>query len=357
MSADTFPPILEPMEKPDLRRIGLHPDFWQPLAMSKDVAAGRTRGVSFAGAPIVLARSESGTLFALEDRCAHRQVPLRLGTVCGDALKCGYHGWTFAADGRCVDVPSLGTKDGLPGGVRSYPCREAYGLAFVFPGDAARAASVPFPAVPAQPDPDYKTRTLSRRIRCHYSFMHENLMDMNHQFLHRSLMGGIKPALLRREKGPDWVEAVYRFSRVSGRQSLGERFMVGEKGAGAAASDPDVMVIRTQYPYQTLTFRKAGTSKPALDLWLSYVPVDAEQRVNHSYGLMSVRKPSVPGLIHLFWPFIAWFTDGIFAQDQRIMEEEQKAWDAQKGDRNNELFPVINDLRDVLRRNGVPPSA
>lgn len=339
---------------PDLRKTGLHPDFWQPLAFSKAVKRGRTLGVSFAGEPIVLARSKDGAAFALEDRCAHRQVPLRMGVVCGETIKCGYHGWTFAKDGRCLSVPSLGKEQGLPNGVRSYPCREAYGLVFVFTGDAARAGTVPFPDVPAHGDPAYKTRFLSRRIRCHYSFMHENLMDMNHQFLHRSLMGGIQPVLLERKRGPDWVEAVYRFSRVSGRQSFGERFMVGERAADASKETPDLMVIRTRYPYQTLTFQKAGTEKPALDLWLSYVPVDAKQRVNHSFGLMSIRKPSIPGLIHLFWPFIAWFTDGIFAQDQTIVEEEQKAFDRQKGDRNQEIFPVIRDLREVLAANGVP---
>ncbi|MBI3296987.1 MAG: aromatic ring-hydroxylating dioxygenase subunit alpha [Elusimicrobia bacterium] len=339
---------------PDLRRIGLHPDFWQPLASSGSVKKGKTKGVSFGGEPIVLARSEAGAVFALADRCAHRQVPLRLGMVCGESIKCGYHGWTFDKSGKCLSVPSLGKEQGLPNGVRSYPCREAYGLVFVFTGDAALASKAAFPDVPAYGDPEYKTRTLSRRIRCHYSFMHENLMDMNHQFLHRRLMGGIQPILLGRKRGPDWVEAVYRFSRVSGAQSLGEKFMVGEKADGASRDEPDVMVIRTQYPYQTLTFKKAGQAKPALDLWLSYVPVDPEQRVNHSFGLMSIKKPSFPGLIHLFWPFIAYFTDGIFAQDQVIVEEEQKAHDAQKGDRNQEIFPVINDLREVLAGNGVP---
>lgn len=340
--------------QPDLRRIGLHPDFWQPLARSHEVKKGTTLGVSFAGEPIVLARTDGGVPFALEDRCAHRQVPLRLGAVCGETLKCGYHGWTFDRAGKCVSVPSLGRDKGLPNGVRSYPCREAYGLVFVFTGTPARAGEVAFPAVPVYGDPAYKTRTLDRRIRCHYSFMHENLMDMNHQFLHRRLMGGIQPVLVRRDRGPDWVEAVYRFSRVSGRQSLGERFMVGEKSESAPSTEDDLMVIRTGYPYQTLTFTNAGTKEPALDLWLSYVPVDKEQRVNRSFGLMSIRKPTFPGLIHLFWPFIVLFTDGIFSQDQAIVEEEQKAHDAQKGDWNQEVFPVINDLREVLVRNGLP---
>jgi phenylpropionate dioxygenase-like ring-hydroxylating dioxygenase large terminal subunit len=253
-----------------------------------------------------------------------------------------------------VSVPSLGKKEGLPNGVRSYPCREAYGLVFVFPGDPEAEPGAIFPDLAAPRDPDYKARYLSRRIRCHYSFMHENLMDMNHQFLHRWLMGGIKPVLLGVRRGDDWVEASYRFDRVSGRQSLGERFIIGERAKTAAPAEPDVMVIKTQYPYQTLTFRMAGQEKPALDLWLAYVPVDREQRINHSFGLMMIRRPSIPGIIHLFWPFIRVFTDGIFSQDQHIVEEEQKAYDAQGGDLNQEIFPVIKELRGLLIRKGIP---
>ena len=79
-------------------------------------------------------------MFALEDRCAHRQVPLHLGVVCGDELKCHYHGWSYDCTGKCVDVPYLG-KERLPNGVRSYPVREVDGLIFVFPGDPALAES------------------------------------------------------------------------------------------------------------------------------------------------------------------------------------------------------------------------
>ncbi len=60
-------------------------------------------------------------MFALEDRCAHRQVPLSQGLVEGDTIRCGYHGWAYDCRRRCVDVPYLG-KDKLPNGVRSYPC-------------------------------------------------------------------------------------------------------------------------------------------------------------------------------------------------------------------------------------------
>ena len=79
---------------PDLRRIGAHPDHWYPLAWSHEVKPGKALGTHFAGDPIVLVRSKAGEVFALEDRCAHRQVPLSKGLVDGCAIRCCHHGWT-----------------------------------------------------------------------------------------------------------------------------------------------------------------------------------------------------------------------------------------------------------------------
>jgi hypothetical protein len=339
---------------PDLRRTGLHPDFWYPVARSKSLKRRQTLAVQFAGKPVVLARPENGPCFALEDRCAHRQVPLHAGVVCSKGLRCGYHGWTYDATGLCVNIPYVGKGERRPNGVRSYPCREAHGLIFIFPGDPAAADITPFPEIPTYDNPKYKTRFLDRRVACHYSFMHENLMDMNHQFLHRRLMGGIRTIYLGKRKGANWVETDYSFERTSGRQSLGEWFIINKRDGEKARKRRDVMTIRTDYPYQTLRFWTAGSEEPALDLWNVYIPVDRDQRINHTFGMIMVQKPPLPGLIHLLWPFIVWFTESIFKEDRWIVELEQKAYDEQGGDWNQEVFPAILSLRELLTRSGVP---
>ena len=52
--------------------------------------------------PIVLYRQVDGTPVALEDRCCHRALPLSLGTIEGDDLRCGYHGLKFDGQGVCI---------------------------------------------------------------------------------------------------------------------------------------------------------------------------------------------------------------------------------------------------------------
>ncbi len=59
----------------DLRKTDCHPDFWYPIAWSEDVKPGAMVARVYAGDPVVVVRGKDGKLFALENRCAHRQVP------------------------------------------------------------------------------------------------------------------------------------------------------------------------------------------------------------------------------------------------------------------------------------------
>ena len=337
----------------DLRRVGIHPDFWYPVAVSASVRKKKAFAATFAGERIALYRGESGAVYALEDRCAHRQVPLSMGVVEGDVLRCCYHAWAYRGNGRISQIPYL--PKGVarpPRGVRAYPVREAYGLVFVFPGDPQKADTTALPELPEFASARHKTMTFSRTVRCHYSFMHENLLDMNHQFLHRGILGKIQPKLLGYDTSARSVEARYLFTHAGGKKNRGAGLLAAE-GIGGAKS-PDVITIRTAYPYQTLQLVPENAELPAFSLWVAYVPEDAEQRTNHVYGLLMIEKPPIPGAIHLAWPFIRRFTERVFAEDRMAVEAEQRAWDEQGEDWNREVFPLILDVRDVLRTNGVP---
>lgn len=352
--------VLDLGQRVDLRRVGAHPDHWYPVAWGEDLKPGSAHGVRFAGEPIVVVRTGTGKLFALEDRCAHRQVPLSQGVVDGDQLRCNYHGWTYDCAGACVDVPYIGMKgQRLPNGVKAYPASEVDGLIFVFPGNPELAEERKPKTLGMATNSAYKTRRLNRDVAAHYTFMHENLMDMNHQFLHRRNMGSIRAKCLDRRSGPDWVEVDYTFNRSGGGgQSMGEKVIVRLGRSDQKSTFSDLMTIATRYPYQDLRVwvgREEMLQNPALYVWLGYLPLDAEQRTNRTFGYLSVLKPPVPGLIHLVWPFVTRFTERIFTEDKEIVESEQRAWDVQGADMNNEIFPAIRDLRALLVRCGRRP--
>lgn len=335
----------------DLRRVNTHPNYWYPIAWSSEIKSGKAIGRHFGADPIVLYRGSSGRLFALEDRCAHRQIPLHLGVVDNEDLRCGYHGWRYDCAGHCVDVPYLGQKR-LPNGVKPYPVTEVDGMVFIYPGDDRSFADLRKPGtIGSKSDGRYITRKLYRDVACHYTFMHENLFDMNHQFLHRRNMGMIKATCLGRAAGDDWCEVNYTFSRLSGRQSVGEAAILNVFEQ-KSSKRRDHMTIRTEYPYQTLRFW-VDDGDPVLDVWLGYTPLGVEQKNNRTFGYLSVKKPALSWALYAAWPFITVFTERIFREDKEIVEREQAAYNAQGTDRNNEVFPPLRDLRTLLAQCGL----
>ncbi|MGN6083734.1 Rieske 2Fe-2S domain-containing protein [Trinickia sp.] len=79
---------------------------WFVVARTSEVGT-KPRAVTLLDRPLAIARDASGALFALDDCCPHRHVPLSAGRMTEQGLQCAYHGWTFAADGRCVAIPGL----------------------------------------------------------------------------------------------------------------------------------------------------------------------------------------------------------------------------------------------------------
>ena len=90
----------------DLRREGA--TGWFPVARSADVGT-TPLPVGAAGQAYVVLRLRPGAeVTALSARCPHRLVPLAAATVVDGRVQCPYHGWQFNAEGRCVEIPSLG---------------------------------------------------------------------------------------------------------------------------------------------------------------------------------------------------------------------------------------------------------
>src|ERR1700730_7109914 len=77
---------------------------WYPAAWSRDVAYSLTAR-RILGQRVVLYRTGTGAIAALEDACPHRLAPLSMGRLKGDAVECGYHGMTFDGSGQCVRIP------------------------------------------------------------------------------------------------------------------------------------------------------------------------------------------------------------------------------------------------------------
>ncbi len=151
--------------------------FWQPIANAPDVAPGRAKPIRRLGEDFTLYRGEDGAPHLVAFRCAHRGTQLSTGWVEGDCLRCFYHGWKYAPDGQCVEMPA--EDPSFPPKVRiaSYPVREYLGLLFAYLGEGEPPE---FPRYPEFEDFDGVIEIDSYFRRCNYFQNLENALDMSH---------------------------------------------------------------------------------------------------------------------------------------------------------------------------------
>ncbi len=132
--------------------------YWQPAALVDEfnalfdprMAARPVKAVKLLGQDLVLFKDASGSWGLLDRDCAHRGADLSFGRLealtQGGGLRCPFHGWKFAPDGRCLETPAEPAGSKLCDRVkqRSYPVIEKGGVLFAWLGDVDKAPP-PFP--------------------------------------------------------------------------------------------------------------------------------------------------------------------------------------------------------------------
>jgi phenylpropionate dioxygenase-like ring-hydroxylating dioxygenase large terminal subunit len=124
-------------------------NFWYACEFSQSVTAQPKQIVMF-NQRLVLYRTTTGEVVALNDQCPHRGAALSLGKVSENCIRCPYHGWEFRSDGQCTDIPSLPSGTAFPRGtrVKSYPTQEKYGFVWLFYGEKPSHERLPLPQLP-----------------------------------------------------------------------------------------------------------------------------------------------------------------------------------------------------------------
>jgi len=108
--------------------------FFHPVLAASALGRDRPLGVRIGGRAFALFRDASGAAAAVSDPCPHRNASLSgAGRVRGGRLVCGYHGWSFDAQGagRCLSQPSLRKCD-----TESFQVIERFGYLWLADRDA-----------------------------------------------------------------------------------------------------------------------------------------------------------------------------------------------------------------------------
>lgn len=161
--------------------------YWQPIALSEDLAAskGEPVPIRILGENLVLFRDDSGRVGLFGQKCYHRGADLSYGRVEDGGLRCIYHGWLFDIDGRCLEKPAEPVNQQSLDSIRhtAYPCREVAGALWAYMGPGEPPL---FPNYPALLGTE-KYRFVSRWVsNCNYLQGNEGAIDPAHtSFLHR----------------------------------------------------------------------------------------------------------------------------------------------------------------------------
>ena len=152
--------------------------YWWPVWFS-ELVADKPVPIRLLGEDLVAFRDGAGKTALLDRRCPHRGASLELGRVEDDGLRCCYHGWKFAADGRCMDMPAEPADTPLKDEVRqtAYRTEEAAGLVFAYLGPDP---APPLPRYDLLVREDCHRVLYSKEEHCNWLQRAENGYDPHH---------------------------------------------------------------------------------------------------------------------------------------------------------------------------------
>lgn len=291
--------------------------------------------------PIVIWRRADRGLVAMEDRCAHRHAPLSLGRVEGDAIRCMYHGLKFDSVGQCLELPG---SDRPPAcAIRTFPVVEKNSWIWIWMGNAAGADEHDIPAAYGLDDPKWLMNASAIDYAADYQLLNDNLTDLSHlDFVHENSLGT--------STGYDWHRAQPKVT--TGDKGLTVTRWLGPQHAKddgpASKSDtfnryryhlPGIFVMHTKmFPHGAAEASGFGDpgAPPLMELveQQAVTPVGPGRSryffatgIGSQYGVPAdaVERRAI--------------ADRAFAEDQVMIEAQQRIWDLTTPDKPKCFIP------------------
>ena len=163
---------------------------WYVAAYGREITA-ELFSRTICGESILFWRTRDGSLTAMSDRCVHRRFPLSQAPtrLLDDQVICGYHGFTYDTDGKCVAVPG---QSRVPRTARltTYPVVEQDSFVWVWIGAAAAADPATIPRAPWLDQPGWTTVSGREPLAARFGLLVDNLLDLSHEtYLHGGYIG------------------------------------------------------------------------------------------------------------------------------------------------------------------------
>src|SRR5262245_30106874 len=85
---------------------GTYLENWNPLMLAADLLPGIIVGRDFLGTRVIVYRDPDGKPVVQSAYCPHVGADLAQGEIVNGRVRCAYHHWAFASNGKCVHIPS-----------------------------------------------------------------------------------------------------------------------------------------------------------------------------------------------------------------------------------------------------------
>jgi nitrite reductase/ring-hydroxylating ferredoxin subunit len=157
---------------------------WQPVALAAEIG-DRPFALTVLGEDLVLFRAGEGRWGLVHRHCPHRGASLEYGIVEPRGLRCCYHGWLVAPDGRVLETPAEPERSRLGASVvhGAYPAVEHRGLVFAYLGPPGTAPALPL--IDTVEAPGNLLVPFAFETPCNWILIGDNGMDPAHaSFLH-----------------------------------------------------------------------------------------------------------------------------------------------------------------------------
>jgi phenylpropionate dioxygenase-like ring-hydroxylating dioxygenase large terminal subunit len=250
------------------------PQGWYAVARSRALRRGQVQRVTLAQQEIVVFRTASGALGALDARCPHMGAHLGLAKVRGEHLECGLHCWRMGVDGAVA---------GQHRRAHSWVVREHGGLVMLeFGGDRA---------MPTVGDTDFLWTDIAPiDIGAHWHALTANAFDMPHlTTVHRRELA--EPPQVAFEAGRHFEMYYVTRVRGSGASDRAMKWLSGNRIRARMRCHGPMVVVETDLGF-TRTAAMVGM-----------LPTEQGTRLFAAFGI----RRGFPGALRL------WLTRWLFA--------------------------------------------
>jgi phenylpropionate dioxygenase-like ring-hydroxylating dioxygenase large terminal subunit len=189
---------------------------------------------------LVLFRAGNGKIGLVGAYCQHRLAPLYFGRIENDGIRCPYHGWKYATDGTCMEMPNIPAEQQFCDAIHhpGYPCVEYGGIIWTYMGPAKE-----LPALP-----EFEFALVSDDLRRHRLFRSEgNYLQV--------MEGGIDPTHVM------WLHSPYNLADDEVAQvHQGPQQVVANKSRKRTPDQTDIVDTPGGFMYGTRRSLNDGTS-------------------------------------------------------------------------------------------------